>query len=378
MWNEHLFIVIAIDHYNPLGVIRSLGENGIRPIYISIKGKVKIASYSKYLQKTHFADSVEAAYKVLIKEYGGVYRETKKKPFVLCSDDKTISLLDYRYNEIKDLFYFFNAGETGRINKYMNKKAILELADKHGLNVLKSVVCEKGQLPTALRYPVITKSISPISGGWKSDVFVCKSETELLNAYKNIESTKVLIQEYIEKKTEIAIEGFSANSGANSFFAISSKYLYTLPNYYSPYMECSNVEESLNLEALRRMLKEIQYTGIFEIEFLVDKDDKLWFLEVNFRNSTWSYASTVAGMPLPVLWAETEYLGKLRNNITKKIPKEFTAMVEPIDYEKRVKTGKISLGEWLADFKNANCGFYYNKLDIEPFYEMVKNRDLLG
>lgn len=28
---KHEFIVIGFEHYNPLGVIRSLGENGIRP-----------------------------------------------------------------------------------------------------------------------------------------------------------------------------------------------------------------------------------------------------------------------------------------------------------------------------------------------------------
>ena len=48
-------------------------------------------------------------------------------------------------------------------------------------------------------------------------------------------------------------------------------------------------------------------------------------------------------------------------------------MVEPIDYGKRMELGLSTPGEWLADFKNANCCFYYNEHDLEPFYEMVKN-----
>lgn len=32
----------------------------------------------------------------------------------------------------------------------------------------------------------------------------------------------------------------------------------------------------------------------------MDADGKLWFLEINFRNSTWSLASMKAGIPLPI------------------------------------------------------------------------------
>ena len=45
----HLVIVMAIEHYNPLSMIRSLGRKNIDPIYIAIKGKGKIASSSRYV-----------------------------------------------------------------------------------------------------------------------------------------------------------------------------------------------------------------------------------------------------------------------------------------------------------------------------------------
>lgn len=32
----------------------------------------------------------------------------------------------------------------------------------------------------------------------------------------------------------------------------------------------------------------------------MDADGKLWFLDINFRNSTWSLTSMKAGMPLPI------------------------------------------------------------------------------
>ena len=56
----------------------------------------------------------------------------------------------------------------------------------------------------------------------------------------------------------------------------------------------------------------------------------------------------------------------------------FTAMVEPIDYAKRVKTGKIDLAEWMKDFKEAKCGYYYSPDDLEPWRVCVNNWNNLG
>ena len=53
-------------------------------------------------------------------------------------------------------------------------------------------------------------------------------------------------------------------------------------------------------------------------------------------------------------------------------------MVEPVDYGKRKQLGISSLGEWLADFKNANFTYYYVEDDLEPFYEMVRNWEKLS
>lgn len=377
MWKDHLCIVMAIEHYNPLGQIRSLGESGVKPIYIAIKGRAKIASVSKYISKCHYVNTVEEGYKILLKEYGNVAAETGKKPFLFSSDDKGVGFLDLHYDELKDKFTFFNAGKQGRINEFMDKHNILELAKKHGLNVLEDRVCKRGEIPEGLGYPVITKSISPNVGGWKSDVHICYSEEELVEAYKSIEAPIVLVQKYIEKQNEYCMEGFSANKGKDVLIAIVSTYNYLLPDYYSPYMTVRNMTNNYIKNALKEMFEEIGFEGIFEVEFLIDQDGTYYFGEINFRNSTWSYASTKAGMPLPVLWAETQDQGFMNATAAKEFD-EFTAMVEPIDYAKRVKTGKFDLAEWIKDFKEAKCGYYYSADDLEPWRICIKNWDNLG
>ncbi|MBM6949108.1 biotin carboxylase [Mordavella massiliensis] len=378
MWKEHLCIVMAIEHYNPLGQIRSLGEAGVNPVYIAIKGRAKIASSSKYISKCHFVDTVEEGYQLLIEEYGNVYVETGLKPFVFSSDDKGVGFLDLHYDELKDKFIFFNAGKQGRINEYMDKKNILELAKKYGLNVLEAKACKKGEVPQGIEYPIITKSISPNVGGWKSDVHICHSEKELLEAYKEIDAPVVLVQKYIEKKNEYCMEGFAANRGKDVLIAIVSTYDYLLPDYYSPYMTVRSMDDEYIRKALQGMFAEIEFEGVFEVEFLIDQDGTYYFGEVNFRNSTWSYASTVAGMPLPVLWAETQEQGYMNENLLVPISESFKAMVEPVDYAKRVKEGKIDIAEWLSAFKQAKCCYYYSVEDMDPWRVCVDNWDNLG
>ena len=105
---------------------------------------------------------------------------------------------------------------------------------------------------------------------------------------------------------------------------------------------------------------------------MIDREDNLYFSEINFRNSTWSYASTVAGMNLPMLWAETMLNGKLPENAEKEIEPGFTAIVEPIDYQKRVVDRNYDLNEWYKDFRNANCKYYFNEDDLKPFFVMLE------
>lgn len=375
MINNHKFIVFALDHYNPLGVIRSLGENGISPVFIAVKHRMDLGAKSKYLSECHKVESVEEGYELLLEKYGN---EKENLPFLITCDDRTTGYLDEHYDELTGRFIFFNAGKKGRIEEYMDKNNILEAAKRHGLKVLETRVVNHGEVPGDLEYPIITKSISPNVGGWKSDVHICHSADELREAYGKIEAPRVLIQKYIEKKNEYCLDGYCADNGKVMFHAIASVYNYLIPGYYSPYMTVLEVKDKEMKKSLESLMADIGFEGIYSIEFLIDKDDNYYFSEINFRNSTWSYASTKAGMPLPVLWAESMLSKTIDERNYKAIPDGFTAMVEPVDYAKRVDAGTIEAADWLIDFKEANCTFYYSADDPEPFREAVRNWKKLG
>lgn len=367
---EQEYIVFGDEHYNPLGIVRSLGENGISSIVIVVKSKATVLSSSKYIKKLYKVDDVLDGYLLLL----SLCKSAKTKPFVYTTDDIKTSFLDQKYDELKDVCYFFNAGANGRITEFMDKDNINKLAKKYGLNVLPTYRVKKGEIPSDIEYPIITKAIASTIGGWKNDVFICHNDDELRNAYKTIQSKTVLLQRYIEKKNELCLDGLVNNKGNELFVSIASNYNYILPSQYSSYMTIFNFDDADIQASLNGMMKEIGFEGIFSAEFLVDQDDKLWFLEINFRNSTWSYASTCLGMNLPVLWSQSMLLGHIPENSIRIIPKGYTAMVEITDFKTRVLGRKIGLLKWLKEFKNTDCLFYYNKYDKKPFWTTLASK----
>ena len=368
-YNGHLCIVFALEHYNPLNMIRALGENGICPVYISVKRRYEVAVYSKYISRLHRVDSVEEGYALVMKEYGGM----NPKPYILFSDDKSVGYFDLHYDEWKDNFITYNAGQSGRINEFMDKFKIQQLAKKHGFNVLDSYVIGKSDpIPSGLWYPVITKDISPNSGNWKSDVYICANEGELKDAMTKIASPVVMVQHFVDKKNELALEGYTIDRGRQMQIITQMTWKYLIQGYYSPYHDVCMFTDKEMESKLQAMFEEVGFEGVFEVEFLIDKDGTVYFMETNFRASAWNPTCKFAGMPLDYLWIKGMENGFI-DPADRKEFEPFTSMSEVIDYGKRVEGGIVTLAEWLRDFKEAKCLYIYDKNDPEPWDAVIKN-----
>ena len=122
------------------------------------------------------------------------------------------------------------------------------------------------------------------------------------------------------------------------------------------------------------MFSEVGFEGIFSVEFLVDNNGELWFLEINFRNSTWSYAATKAGMNLVYGWL----LAMEGTNLPqqKRIREGFTAMAEFDDFFVRIKAGE-NFFTWLKEFTKCECKYCYSSSDVMPFFSTLCYRVLM-
>ena len=364
------YIVFANrDHYNTLGIVRTLGEAGIKPIVVVVTSEPKQATLSKYVKEKYHVNSPEDGIRLILSKFA---TNKEEKSFILTGDDVTVMLLDKHYDELKDYFYFYNAGKAGRITEVMHKDYMCALAEKHGFNVPKTWKVKPGEIPYDIEYPIITKAVNSFGEEWKGIVKICRNEHDLLDAYANVKKSKyILLQKYMEKIDEQSYDGFSINHGNDVFFTVQNNEMFHIPGQYAPYWKNKNVDDEIFINKARGFISEIGFEGIFEIEFLVAEDGTLYFLEINLRNTVNGWTSTVAGMPLATRWCEAMENSMINTGVYQKIPEGFTTMAECFDYDARVRTGLISRSEWMKQYRQADAKLYRGRNDLLPFLSFM-------
>lgn len=362
----HKAIVFCVDHYNPLGLIRSLGEAGITPIVIVVSENPLLVPASKYVSKLHNVANIKDGFELLM----NLYANTNNKPLVFTASDDIEQFLDSRYNALKDSVIFFDGGSEGSISRYMDKHEIMLAAKEAGLRVPTAEVVNRGELPQNVPYPVITKSIASTVGGWKDDVFVCNNEEELKEAFNKIKSPIVLVEEYIIKKNELCIDGISFDGGEVVYMPLKCNYIRFSDKAYGNYMTMSPFNDPILYKKIQKLFKITGFSGMFSIEFLITNDDNLVFLEINFRHSTWGYSSTYVGANLPYIWAKYA-VGQgivLPNKIK---GKPFKAIADLNDFIDSVPTHRVGLVRWLWEYMTCDCHYVFNHKDPMPMVKFI-------
>lgn len=307
MNNEELlqFVIFGSDHYNTLGAVRSLGEMGIRPDLILHPNYSKyphLANNSKYAGRVKLVNNANEGFQYLLDHYSHL----ATKAIVISCDDWVESILDLHYDQIKDRFVFFHGKEQGIVSHFMDKENVKKLAIECGLTAARAERVKRGTLPQTLHYPVITKSVLSTEGGWKGDVHICYSAEELQEAYEKISSEELLIEEYIEKEYEFSYNGYAADNGDICVMPYLIKNLRVLKGTFGSYLEYESSGKQYELDCIRKMMKTIGYSGVFSADFLKGIDGKIYFMEINFRNSAFSYPVTFGGCNLIGLWTNSQ------------------------------------------------------------------------
>lgn len=369
---KHKHICLVGDHYNPLAIIRSLGEEGIKPIVLLCCENPYLVHHSKYIGELHIFKSNQEGIDYLIEHYSN----EPLKPFVYNGSDDTGLIIDQHYDQLKDHFFFSNA--QGSLEKYQNKYHITKLAENCGVGIPKEEILKVGEMPTSLRYPVFTKAVTSAKGGaWKDQAFICNTPEELKEAYNKIKADEILVQEFIVKKNELCIDGISINAGKEVFMPYGCGYYRFVPGSYGNYMKFTPFLDKELTEKIVKIIKGAKYTGIFCIEFMVGQNDELYFLEVNFRHSGWGYAFTVGGFNLPVRWAMSTLEEKINLDGFKYLD-SFDAINDFSDFKDNLKLKDVSIFKWFKQYKNSECKYYYNSKDKKPFYfAMLKKFHLI-
>lgn len=365
---SHRFIILGDGHFNTLGMIRSLGEVGIRPDVVLVGRNHNVVSASKYILHLHVAETYEAGLEYII----STYTKEQNKPFLLTGSDKIIAVIDRNHNLLIKKFYFFNAGEEGRINHLLSKKEQNLLAESCGFNVPIFEEVTIGDKPTRVPYPLITKAIDSTVDNWKDQVYVCRDETELKDAYSKLKEGRILLQQYIEKENETGFNALTVNGGEETYLPLQLTYYNVTETSFGNSIYFFEPTDEELCEKVRNLMAKTRYNGIFSIDLLIGKDGKTYFLEVNFRNSAWSYPSTCAGVNLPVLWAKSVLNNKLDvdNVRIKKLP--YSAIADCDELSHALHQGLLKALKVLKRIWECNCCVIWNRNDQGPFWNLVK------
>lgn len=368
--NKHKFILFVGDHFNPLGMVRSLGEYGIKSDVVLIASNPIFVNHSKYVNSIKIFKSSLEGLNYLIETFSGeIY-----KPFILTGSDDLISMIDSHYTQLKNNFIFFNAGRQNGINELLSKRVQNELAISCGLNVPPFEEVQVGECPSHIKYPIITKAIDSTCYNWKNQVYLCHNEAELLEAYKKLRCEKILLQEYIEKENETGFDALSINHGQDVYLPLQLSYHSVDETSFGHSIYFFKPNDKELLIQIRELIRKTGYEGIFSIDFLKGRNGKLYFLEINFRNSAWSYPMTKAGVNLPIIWAKSMVSSHMACGDVRIENLPFTAIVETAEFIQGFRRGLKSGFQSLKKIMNSDSVIIWNSLDSKPFFYFFLSR----
>ncbi len=366
-------IVIGGEHHNTLGVVRSLGEQGIEVYLISISEGYSYVSKSKYLRKS-WITTENGIIKILVNEFN----DEKYKPIIIPTSDTAVKIIDSNLDRLKDKYILSNAENMkGRIVNLMNKRTMNQIAHDSGLNVPKfwKVLLDQDSyvIPKDIIYPCIVKPLVSVDGT-KLDIARCNTELELVECLNRLKKKykRIMIQEYIQKDVEIGLIGcVTANKKEIVIPGVIKKIReYPMESGSASFAEISNDFSIIDLNNVYTFLHNLGYIGIFDMEFLY-ADGKVYFIEVNFRNGGNGYSLTKAGVNIIYYWY-IEATGFDTYSMRKIISKDLKFMMDTRDV-RHVLNGDLKLIKWIKDLLSTKAFLFFNIRDLRPFaYKIIK------
>lgn len=355
---------------NSLGQIRSLGEVGLNPVLVWVGNDSSVLRNSKYLSEIHTFSTIQEGIDFLLSSFA----DTKIKHVLTIDSDGIVAEINKQYSELSKYFYFFNAGEDNRLTKMMGKESLCNLAKKHGLLVPVSEIVALGELPKKVTYPLLTKAVDSFTASWKTQCRICEDEGDLMNLYKTLDANIILLQNYIQKKNEFVLQGIAINAGKDVFIPIEGSYFRIPDGYFGSYLYFNGITKTGErlIKPVKSMLAEIGYEGVFEVEFIIDKEGNYIFLEINFRHTLWNHAFSNMGLNFCKIWSDAIINNKFPLTQSISIEKRHVLIHEFVDFLWYAKSRKVNIFKWILQFLGADSYVIWDRHDVKPFITYLK------
>ena len=376
-------VIIGQNYSTSYGVIRAMGEAGLRcevgkrihnkiPRFLSPELKSKYVDKYVYLMT---GDDLSMIHDIISN-----FSVEGKRKVLIPTDDYCAALIDRNLIELQKYFYIPNInGVAGEVSKMMDKFHQKRIARQYNIStadicVIESIKDIEIVIPRDITYPCFIKPLFS-AGISKSLIRKCDSYNELVSGLTeafNDSGCKMLIEKCIEVESEYTIPGIAVDgrvvipsliekteigAGAHRGVTISGKVL-------------SSNQLDVLVRKLERFIKDIGFTGIFDIEIFISKGN-YYFNELNLRYGAAGYALTGSGINLPALYVDSLLKGKIINDENNQIKQGLSFVNEKAAFEFYL-AGYCSFLDFIHSIKKADIRFIITGSDIKVVFSFLR------
>lgn len=372
-------IILADNHHNALGLVRSAGISGLNVYVILNSISCNFLDKSKYIKKCIYIHDEREILPAILE-----LTKVIERPLLLSSSEEYAAFVDRNVESLSAYCYVEGGKHNNSIQKYRSKTIANKLACEVGFDV---PVCfevdytNRRNIPTDIKFPLIVKTSNSVPG-WKDAMKTCHDLTALKSHIENLDEAlfPLVVQQFIEKDYEMLYVGCSLDAGNTVIAPVGHRKIRHYPNinglgsYSESFYTGDDKDVSKLIEMSRQFLAKIQYTGMFSTEFVVAQGH-YYFLETNLRNDATSIISTRCGFNLVSLFCDYISGKKVTINKNDYKPRHYMNIVSDIHH---MLNGRISPFKWLWQLITAGAYPYLYVSDIKPsfyyVYYLIKNK----
>lgn len=361
-------VLIGNNHHNGLGLVRSLGKEKVKAYGVIVGNKNSRSNFiqkSKYWNEVYWVDTYDDVADFLIMKFSN----KKSKSLLIPWTDEAEKVLDQNYSRLKTMFILPSIKKTpGEIIRYMDKRFQTELFDNFQLNYLRAENYELTLFPFHLfegRYPIILKPVTSVEGN-KNDITVCYSKEQLVRSVNYLITKnykRVLVQDYLEERTEYVLSGAVTNSiiCGNLLRNIRQWPQNTGTGSFS-YID-TNPSPNRFAEELLKKIQRLGYEGLIDFEFFEDKHNQFYINEINWRSSGRNFVGLFTNINTAFIYY-CDIFG-IECSKEKWNKKEGFTMNETMDIG-NVISHNIIFKEWVSDLIKTRSFAFFDIADLRP------------
>ena len=356
-------VVLGLGGANALGVVRSLGYEGIPSIGFHMGERKLDAHRSKYLGEMHVVTGRDELLEAMVK-YGKMQDE---KGVVFPTGDDYISFCSESKKILRPYFHLPHSS-VGDLSDLIEKEDNSKIGENAGFRVPRSLLLRNYNDITG--GPVIVKPLNSVVGG-KGDMRMYNSDEELFRERDGLleRHGDMLVQDFVpgDNSNLVEVHAYKSSNGV----IIAGMQRNELGIQANPFVYMGVVFRSVWDEGLvkpsSRLADQLDFNGALDINLKKsDFDGEYYFMEVNLRTSANLSLDTAEGVNLPAIIYHDlrgEDFGSL-------FPVDGTEVGGAWVHESRIKRffDQGGIREDLLDsLKNVKANAFYDSLDSKPF-----------